>query len=220
MATVPGAEKTGVGLRERKKERTRQVIADAARQLFLARGFDHVTVAEIAREADVAVKTVFNYFPAKEDLVYSRLESFEAELLAAVRERKPGESALEAFASFVLMARGYLAREDASDDLRAISHMITSSPALLTRERQILDSYTASLAALLAEETGAAEDDVEPWIAANALMGVHRALIDYVRGRSLAGVDNRRLASAARAQGRRAIASLERGFGSYAVKAS
>src|SRR5215207_6231491 len=97
------------GLRERKKQRTRQLIADTARRLFAERGFEAVTVAEIAREAEVAEKTVFNYFPSKEDLFYSRLEAFEEELLAAIREREPGETALAAFGRFVLDARGYLA---------------------------------------------------------------------------------------------------------------
>src|SRR5215213_9281362 len=92
------------GLRERKKQQTRQAIADTARRLFSERGFDAVTVAEIARAADVAEKTVFNYFPTKEDLFYSRLEAFEEELLAAIRGRPGGESAIAAFRDF-LMAR-------------------------------------------------------------------------------------------------------------------
>jgi AcrR family transcriptional regulator len=70
------------GLRERKKEQTRRLIAETARQLFSERGFEHVTIAEIAEAAEVAVQTVFNYFPTKEDLVYWRLASFEGELLA------------------------------------------------------------------------------------------------------------------------------------------
>src|SRR2546421_9384380 len=100
------------GLRERKKQQTRQLIADTARRLFAERSFDAVTVAEVARAADVSEATVFNYFPTKEDLFYSGLESFEEELLAAIRERKTGESVLGAFARFVLQRRGLLAAKD------------------------------------------------------------------------------------------------------------
>src|SRR3954447_5816797 len=96
----------GPGLRERKKQQTRQLIADTARRLFAERSFEAVTVAEVARAADVSEATVFNYFPTKEDLFYSGLESFEEELLAAIRERKTGESVLSAFARFVLQRRG------------------------------------------------------------------------------------------------------------------
>src|SRR5215216_5972420 len=101
-----------LGLRERKKQRTRELIAATAHRLFRERGFDAVSVAEVAREAEVAEKTVFNYFPTKEDLFYSRLESFETELLAAIREREPGETALAAFGRFVLDARGVFALPD------------------------------------------------------------------------------------------------------------
>src|SRR5919199_1277219 len=100
------------GLRERKKERTRQLIADTARRLFVERGFEAVTVAEIAREAEVAETTVFNYFARKEDLVYGRLEAFEEELLGAIRNRPAGESALDAFGRFVLQPRGLLAQRE------------------------------------------------------------------------------------------------------------
>src|SRR5215210_3457372 len=136
------------GLRERKKERTRQLIADTARGLFLERGFDAVTVAEVAREAEVSEKTVFNYFPTKEDLFYSRLEAFEEELLAAVREREPGESVVAAFQRFLLRPRGLfdLAGDEATERLRAVTRVITGSPALLARERQVFADYTESLA--------------------------------------------------------------------------
>jgi AcrR family transcriptional regulator len=211
---------TELGLRERKKQRTRQVIAETARRLFTERGFDRVTVAEIARAADVSAQTVFNYFPTKEDLVYWRLESFEQELLAAIRERKAGESVLAAFGRFVTAQRGLLAEPDeaAREQLAGLTRMIIESPALLAREQQIFAGYTASLAALLAEETGAAPDDAEPWVAANAMIGAHRALVDYSRRRIAEGARSPRLAHELRAQADRALGLLERGLGGYGVK--
>src|SRR3954470_8021634 len=130
-------------LRERKKQRTRAHIAETARRLFADRGFDRVTVAEIAREAEVAPATVFNYFPTKEDLFYSRLEAFEEELLSAIRERPAGDSVLSAFAGFILGQEGVLAMNapggdrEATARIRTITRVITESPALLARERQV-----------------------------------------------------------------------------------
>src|SRR2546430_17039229 len=80
-----------MGLRELKKEQTRQLIADTAWRLFADRGFDKGTGAEIAREAQGAEATGFNYFRSKEDLFYSRFEAFSARLADARRDRGPGE---------------------------------------------------------------------------------------------------------------------------------
>src|SRR3954453_9689157 len=195
-------------LRERKKQRTRAHIAETARRLFADRGFDRVTVTEVAREAEVAPATVFNYFPTKEDLFYSGLEAFEEELLAAVRDRAPGESALTAFGRFVTTPRGLLAAKDpeAVERLAGFTRVITQSPALLARERQIYEGYTAALAALLADEAGARPGDVAPWAAANAMLGVHRALVEYSRARIAEGARNPGLLRDVRAQGRRALA--------------
>jgi AcrR family transcriptional regulator len=208
------------GLRERKKQRTRELIAETARRLFAERGFEGVTVAEVAHAADVSEKTVFNYFPTKEDLVYWRLETFEAELLEAVRARDPGETVLAAFGRFVLARRGLLADPDpdAIERLAALTRTIVDSPALLAREQRILDRYTASLAALLASETRSRAGDIQPWVAANAMIGVHRALVDFTRRRIVEGVRNPRLGRDVRAQGKRALSTLESGFGDYAVK--
>ena len=211
-----------MSLRERKKQQTREHIAATARELFAERGFERVTVAEIARAAEVAEKTVFNYFPTKEDLFYSRLESFEEELLGSIRERAPDTTVVDAFAGFLLTPRGVFAsraRDDRSaalEELRTITRVITESPALLAREQHVFERYTVSLAALLAEETGARPEDVEGRVVANALIGVHRALIDEVRRRVLAGEDDLdRLARDLRAAARRALRRLESGLGSY-----
>jgi AcrR family transcriptional regulator len=212
---------TEVGLRERKKQRTRAQIADTARRLFGQRGFEAVSVAEIARAADVSEATVFNYFATKEDLVYQGLAEFEEQLLGAVRERAAGESVLDAFGRFVSRPRGLLAAEDpeAQRHLLDVSRMIASSPALVAREQQILARYTDSLAAQLRAETGARADDVRPWLVAHCLIGLHGALIDYVRRRLLSdSVDVRRLARDVRQEAGRAVELLRGGLGDYGVK--
>jgi AcrR family transcriptional regulator len=209
-----GAE---AGLRERKKQQTRSAIAAAALQLFAERGFDAASVAEVARAADVSVATVFNYFPTKEDLVYDRMEAFEEALLAVVRERGPGESVLSAFGRFIFARTEQAATDDVSERVATMARIVTASPALLGRELQVIARYTESLAALIAEEAGGG-DDVEPRVAADALMAVHRALIDYARKSALAGRPSADLARDIRVQGERALALLERGLGDYGVK--
>ena len=209
-----------LGRRERKKLQTRHLLADTARRLFAERGFEAVSVAEVAREADVAEATVFNYFPTKEDLVYSGLESFENELLAAIRDRPSGETILQAFGRFIREPRGFLAARDqqSAQRLLEISRMIARSPALLAREQQALARYADSLATLLAAETGTPADDVTAQVAANALMGVHRALVDYVRRRVLADEAVDQLASDVHKLAEPAFALLEKGLASYGRK--
>jgi AcrR family transcriptional regulator len=218
MATLPFGRIAAVssedGLRERKKRQTRQGIAEAAWRLFVEHGFDQVTVAEVARAADVSEATVFNYFPTKEDLAYHRMEDFEEEMLAAIRDREPGSPIIEAFGRFVLEPRGFLREgpEPAADRPEAVIRVFVESPALRAREREILDRYARRLAAVIAEERGAAPEDIEPLVIANGLVGLHRALLDLVRRRLLAGADPRRIAREVRVQGRRALGLLEHGL--------
>jgi AcrR family transcriptional regulator len=212
-----------MGLRELKKEKTRQLIADTAWRLFAARGFDPVTVAEIAREAQVAEATVFNYFGSKEDLFYSRLDAFGARLTDAVAGRPPGEPALDAFRRALLAEDGLLGQAETGDaeafaQLRTVNRVIADSPALLAREQQAMSHTADALAAVLAAETGAAADDIRPQAVANALLGLHRALIDYVRNRVLADDDLSGLAAEVRKLATTAFAQLEHGLGDYAPK--
>ena len=149
-----------MGLRERKKTQTRHHIAQVAWRLFADHGFDQVTVAHIAREAEVAVATVFNYFPTKEALFFSSLETFEAHLLEAVATRPAGEPVLAAFRRFLLAAGGLLAQADAGDAqalerLRTLNRVIAASPTLQAREHHTLAAAADALAALLAAETNA-----------------------------------------------------------------
>jgi AcrR family transcriptional regulator len=214
------------GLRERKKQRTRRHIADTARRLFAERGFEQVTVAEIAREAEVAQATVFNYFPTKEDLFYSRLEAFEEQLLGAIRERRPDQSVLTAFAEFLLGQDGVLAMQSPGGDdeatgrIRTITRVIVDSPALLARERQVFDRYAKTIAAYLAEDVGAQPGDVVCRVVASTLLGLHRALIDHVREMALAGAPASQIRRDVRAQARRAVAQLQDGLGDFGVRAA
>jgi AcrR family transcriptional regulator len=212
---------TETGLRERKKQQTRQLLTDTARRLFAERGFENVSVSEIARVADVSEATVFNYFPTKEDLVYSGLERFESDLLGAVRDRPVGETVIDAFGRFILEPRGLFQAPDerAARELLAVGRMIAASPALLAREEQIFARYTRVLARLIADEVRAPEDDLRPYVIANALMGVHRALIDYVREQLKSDpLDRERLSRGLRRRGQAALELLRRGIGDYAPK--
>jgi AcrR family transcriptional regulator len=213
-----------VGLRERKKEQTRQSIAETAWRLFAERGYDRVSVAEIARAAEVAEATVFNYFPTKEDLFYSRLEAFGDQLVEAIGARPPGEPALAAFGRFLLDGGGWLRQAEAGDTaamdrLRTVNRLIAASPDLQAREQLAIARSTRALAGLLADQTGAGPDDIAPKVAANALMGVHRALLDEVRRRVLVGEEPARLAADIRAFTRQALALLEHGLGDYGAGA-
>jgi AcrR family transcriptional regulator len=212
-----------MGLRERKKEQTRQLIAETAWRLFADRGFDRVTVAEVAREAQVAVATVFNYFPTKEDLFYSRLEAFGQHLVDAVAGRPAGEPVLAAFRRALMATGGLLAQIEAGDlqaleRLRTMNRVIAASPALQAREQRAINRIAAALADLAAADTGAPPDDVEAQVAANALLGVQRALVDYTRRRVLADEEPARIAADVRDLARRAFALLEGGLGHYAPK--
>jgi len=209
--------RTQSGLRERKKQQTRQAIAAAAFDLFAEHGFDRVPVADVAIRANVSEATVFNYFPTKEDLVYGQMEEFESSLIAAIRDRSPGQSVTAAFGAFLLRTHGLLGTSDpeARTRLATISRIIVDSPSLLARERQVYDRYTRTLAQLITEQREVGPDDVESWVVANAIMGVHRALVEYVRARVLAGKDGPGLARSVRAQAQRALNALDHGLRGY-----
>ena len=170
-----------MGLRESKKLEMRREIADAAMRLFVQRGFDHVTVSEVAAAARVSEKTVFNYFPTKEDLFFDEVPERQAAVIAAIRNRTPGESIV-----------GALRRLQAADCPRLCSagfavfaRIIEESPALQAKELEVMAQMTELLAAAVRDELGAHEVDAK--IAANMLVAVHWQLFRNARAQALAG---------------------------------
>ncbi|MFF9815910.1 TetR/AcrR family transcriptional regulator [Streptomyces sp. NPDC014006] len=174
------------GLRERKKRQTRQYISDVATGLFLERGFEAVTVAEIADAANVSVNTVYNYFPAKEDLFLDRSAGVVDRLARWVRGRDVGESAaravlrelreeVEAVSPRVGLMEGY----------SRFMRVIHDAPTLRSRLWSLQQESHDNLKAALCEETGAAEDDPLPdlmagqicWIYATVFASIGRAML-------------------------------------------
>src|SRR4051812_14377917 len=199
------------GLRERKKRATRDTIAATARRLFAERGFDAVTVAEIAAAADVSEKTVFNHFATKEDLVFAGGEARLAELQAAIARRAPGTSVLDVFrASSEAMLDTIAAGE--GDDRLVVPRIVRDSPALQRRLAAGWEDEAAALVAVVAEATGSRDDDLVPAVVARTLawtlITIFRAAFDGL----LAGEDPERLAARLRPQAARAYDQLADGL--------
>ena len=147
---------TEAGLRERKKERTRQSLHEAALRLFLERGFGRVTVAEIAEEAETAVTTLFKYFPGgKVALVFSQEEDRAAALADAVRNRPAGTDPLTAIEEFIGTRLPFDPHIDAASPLL---RLIFETPELRAYARQKWTDCEDALMAVLVEQCGYPDD--------------------------------------------------------------
>ncbi|MBO0884040.1 MAG: TetR/AcrR family transcriptional regulator, partial [Mycobacterium sp.] len=200
-----------VPIRQDKTRQTRQLIEECAVRLFAERGYDHVSMAEIAQWANVAPATVFNHFPTKDALIFNGLERFESGLLDAIVQRNQSDSIPQAFRTYVLAIHGSLTSNDPDTvrRLRTIAAIIDASPALLSAEQQIYGHYTDRLATLIAEDTQQS-DSLQAWVIANALMGVHRALVRYVRTAMLADASPARVTREVRRIASVVFAQLDR----------
>ncbi|MEU8356552.1 TetR/AcrR family transcriptional regulator [Nonomuraea sp. NPDC048882] len=202
------------GLRERKKRETRERISDVATGLFLARGFDNVTVAEVAQAADVSVNTVFNYFSTKEDLFADRYDLVVDLPQQVLRERLPGEGVVRAFRRDYLGAietRDWRYGLNAGND--AFSRVINDSPALTARLRDVHLQREQGLARALAGELGAGPDDVVPRVAAAQILAVTRLLSERALAMMLAGEPWEKIGPPLTAQAHQAFDLLEQGLG-------
>ncbi|MEU9883104.1 TetR/AcrR family transcriptional regulator [Streptomyces phaeochromogenes] len=204
------------GLRESKKQETRQLISDHATRLFMAQGFEQTTIAEIAAAARVAKKTVTNYFPRKEDLAMDHQDAFIASLAGTVAGRRAGESALAA------LRRAFTEAATAAEPVAGFSgpdfaRMIADSPTLSARLRDLHDLREAALVGALAEATGATRDDITPRTAAALLGAVHRTLFRRIQELTLAGQDNARISAAVLTEADSAFGLLEPSLADYAT---
>ena len=141
-------------LRERKRALTRQAILAAAERLFEERGFDNVTVAEIADAANVSVKTLFVYFRSKDDLVFTDTSLLDL-CLNAIRVRRRGTSPALAVAR-TLIAEIRQSGQSVRDGIEGFSRGYASSPALRSRLLRMWEDYEDRITAALAEDAPAA----------------------------------------------------------------
>ncbi|MGW6981925.1 TetR/AcrR family transcriptional regulator [Streptomyces sp. NPDC054932] len=215
MTTDVLSSEPPAGLRESKKQETRQLISDVATGLFLAQGFERTTIAEIAAAARVAKKTVTNYFPRKEDLALDHQDAFTASLASTVTGRQAGESASSA------LRRAFIDATAAADPVAGFSgpefaRMIADSPTLSARLRDLHDLREAALADALADATDAPRGDITPRTAAALLGAVHRTLFQRIQELTLTGQDNAQISATVIAEAESAFGLLEPALGDYA----
>jgi len=208
-----------MGLRERKKQQTARRIYRAAVELFAERGFDDVSVQEIADAAEVSKMTVFNYFGTKEDLIFRPMEEHFSDTARAVRGRRPGESAVDA------VRRQFLEMVEERDpsvglnpeaSTRQVRELVLRTPVLMERAFLAAQKGTRELADLLAAETG---DMMTATIAAATLSAARNALIEEHHRRTAEGETPDQVAADAAERARHAFALVENGLKDYAVKA-
>jgi len=202
------------GLRERKKQQTREEIASAAMKLFTERGFDAVTVAEVAEAAGVSEKTVFNYFQAKEDLVFPEGEARWEALLESIRTRPAGASLVAPFRQ----ATHELLDQVASGDVEQIvarPRLVMASAALRGRLFVWWEQEAALLAPVIAEAAGDNEGRLVSAVVARTLAWTHRITFRAAFTRLLAGEDQKRVARDLRKQVDEAYDLLECGLRDY-----
>jgi AcrR family transcriptional regulator len=157
------------GRRERKKAATRQAIADAALNLFLERGYDAVSIKDVAEAADVSVTTVFKHFSGKEALVFDLDQEMEAGFVTAVQARRAGQSVLDALhAHFLSLWRVFEAHPQRNGFLT----LVESTPVLRAYAERMWTRHTETLGTALAKELGKAPHDLSCRAAARLILDI------------------------------------------------
>jgi len=205
------------GRRERKKAQTRELIRSVAQRMFDAEGFDSVTIADIARQCDVAVQTVFNHFPTKEELFFDGRTYWVDGPAEAVRTRRPGESPLAALRATLVDLVGEGVGSHRSADRRRYIARLEASDSLCSYERELLHQAETKLRAALLEaftaDRAAAPPDPEftALLVAAVWIATSRALVIGGRPQLARGADPEQSAAAAMATADRVLREMERG---------
>jgi AcrR family transcriptional regulator len=153
------------GLRERKKQRTRETITRAAHELFAERGYHATTLPDIAEAADVSTRTIFAYFPSKEDILFSAFPVMKEALEQALTERPEGEDALETVRKFILSSHG----KEKSELDDQLSRCVESDETLRSHLRARIAQLEEVIAAAIAKDLGAPKGDLRPHVVAASL---------------------------------------------------
>jgi AcrR family transcriptional regulator len=182
----------GGGLRELKKSRTRRLIADTAARLFAEHGYEHVAVTDVAREAEVAEQTVYNYFPTKEQLVIDREQLVQERMCDLIRSRPSGTTAAAAVREFVLESVEGI-RSIARNQWRGeLGYLAAISPAVHRLALEMTDRLAAAMATAIADTA-----EVAPEIArlqGMALAGVFQVIISEAGNRTRKGQSQAKIA--------------------------
>jgi AcrR family transcriptional regulator len=163
---------TQPGLRERKKQRTRETIARAAHELFAERGYHATTLPDIAEAADVSTRTIFAYFPSKEDILFSDFAVMKEALAQALAERPEGQDALETVRQFILSLHG-AEKSDLDDQL---SRCVESDETLRNHLRARIAQLDELIAPAIAKDLDAAPNDIRPQVVAASLTAAFNVL--------------------------------------------
>jgi AcrR family transcriptional regulator len=160
-----------VGHRERKKQQTRDAIAHAGLELFVEQGYEATTLAEIAEAAGVSTRTIFAYFPSKEDILFCDFEMLRDRLAQALAQRPDGKDALGTLRDFVLSVAG--SKTELDDKIEGI---VAIDETLQSHKRARFSQLRELLAAAIAVDLDAGPDDFRPQIAAASLTAAFEAL--------------------------------------------
>ena len=187
---------TEAGLRERKKARTRRVIADAAARLFAERGYEQVAVSDVAREAEVSVQTVYNYFQTKEQLVTDLDREFQDQLSRLIRTRAAGTTPAAAIRQVVLSSVEGIRRVAPEQWRGELGYLAAISPTVHRLLLEMSDRQAASIATAISETS-----TVTPELArlqGIALAGVFQILISEAGRRTREGQSQDQIADGLR----------------------